>query len=118
MGSRQPWTTAHGGTDRFFQPTARAGRPDQKLKAWGSYPDWSALVRGAIVWAGQPDPEMARESVGGEAEPDAAQLRGLIVGWQEIDPEGEGKTAARVVNTLAERQGVLSGAPRSAGGPF
>jgi len=45
---------------------------------------------------------MAREALAAKADTDAGNLRGLIVGWQEIDPEGEGKTAARVVNTLAE----------------
>ncbi|MBN8614737.1 MAG: hypothetical protein J0L92_29330 [Deltaproteobacteria bacterium] len=33
-----------------------AGRPPQKLEPMGSYEAWSALVRGAIVYAGLPDP--------------------------------------------------------------
>ena len=35
----------------------RAGKPDQRLKSWGSYGGWSALVRGAIVWRGNPTPD-------------------------------------------------------------
>lgn len=39
-----------------------AGRPQQQLKPWGSFEGWSALVRGAIVWAGWTDPiETQRE---------------------------------------------------------
>jgi hypothetical protein len=33
-----------------------AGRPPQRLAAWGSFLPWSALVRGALVWAGCADP--------------------------------------------------------------
>ena len=41
----------------------KAGRPAQRLKPWGSYEGWSALIRGAIVWLGLPDPEGAREEL-------------------------------------------------------
>lgn len=33
-----------------------AGRPDVGLAPWGSFGAWSALVRGALVWAGCADP--------------------------------------------------------------
>lgn len=33
-----------------------AGRPDQGLPSWGSFEEWSDLVRGAVVWLGYPDP--------------------------------------------------------------
>jgi len=33
-----------------------AGRPSQRLPAWGSFGAWSSLVREAIVWAGCVDP--------------------------------------------------------------
>lgn len=33
-----------------------AGRPDRGLASWGSFAAWSALVRGALVWSGLPDP--------------------------------------------------------------
>lgn len=38
-----------------------AGRPDQKLAPWGSFPVWSALVRGALVWTGLPDPFLTQQ---------------------------------------------------------
>lgn len=41
-----------------------AGRPcPRKLPEWGSYEAWSAVVRGAIVWAGGSDPIETRGDV-------------------------------------------------------
>ncbi|MEO0604822.1 MAG: bifunctional DNA primase/polymerase, partial [Myxococcota bacterium] len=39
------------------------GAPDQGLVTWGSYEAWSALVRNALVWAGQPDPYDATDGI-------------------------------------------------------
>jgi hypothetical protein len=38
-----------------------AGRPAQKLPAWGSFTAWSQLVRGALVWTGLPDPFLTQQ---------------------------------------------------------
>ncbi len=38
-----------------------AGRPVQKLPSWGSFTTWSALVRGALVWAGCADPFLTQQ---------------------------------------------------------
>ena len=46
--------TAHALT--ILRAYCVAGRPRQQLAPWGSYEGWSALVRGAIVWMGYPDP--------------------------------------------------------------
>jgi len=40
-----------------------AGRPVQALPAWGSFTTWSALVRGALVWAGAADPFLTQRRV-------------------------------------------------------
>ncbi len=40
-----------------------AGRPDMKLKSWGTYEEWSALVRNALVWLGLPDPGATRQEL-------------------------------------------------------
>ncbi|MGD0768095.1 MAG: primase C-terminal domain-containing protein [Tepidisphaeraceae bacterium] len=34
----------------------RAGKPDQQLTPFGSFEEWSALIRSAIVWCGLADP--------------------------------------------------------------
>ena len=45
--SRQPLTIA-----AYIQ----AGRPDVQVKPFGSFEEWSGLVRSALVWCGLPDP--------------------------------------------------------------
>jgi hypothetical protein len=82
----------------------RAGRPDQGLESWGSYEGWSALVRNAIVWAGLPDPALTREELVTHSDRDVESLRGLIAGWREVDPEGEGRTAGQVIELLKDKK--------------
>ncbi len=60
-----------------------AGKPDQGLQPWGSFESWSALVRNAIVWAGQPDPGETREVLQTEADRDHEILDRLLTGWQD-----------------------------------
>jgi hypothetical protein len=101
----------------------RAGRLDQKLKAWGSFEDWSDLVRQAIVWIGQPDPGETREELARSSDREAAALRALIQGWAEIDPDGLGMTAAKIIERLEKspdkfemfRNAVLELCPAPAG---
>jgi hypothetical protein len=78
----------------------RAGRPDQDLPPWGSYEAWSGLVRAAVVWVGLPDPALTRLELAKRADTDGDALRGLIAGWAEADPTGDGKTAAAVLEEL------------------
>ncbi len=73
-----------------------------KLKPWGSFEAWSALVREAVVWAGLPDPAATRTELTSQADREAVALRQLIAGWEEIDPTGNGLTVAEVVSTLAD----------------
>jgi hypothetical protein len=75
----------------------RAGRPDQHLAAWGSYEAWSELVRGALVWAGQPDPGLTRQGFAGRADVEANALRGFVSGWKELTAGGHRLTAAQAV---------------------
>jgi hypothetical protein len=78
-----------------------AGRPDQRLPTWGSFEGWSALVRGAAVWAGLPDPAGGREALrdsGGDER--LAAVRALLKGWSEIAPAGNGMTAAAAIRAI------------------
>lgn len=48
-----------------------AGRPAQQLPTWGSFDAWSALVRGALVWAGAVDPMVTQKRAAAQLlEPD------------------------------------------------
>jgi hypothetical protein len=79
-----------------------AGRPDMRLTPWGSFEGWSALVRQAVVWAGMPDPASTRRELATQADRDAAGLRTLLDGLQEMDPDGRGVTVATMVKRLGE----------------
>ena len=81
-----------------------AGRPDQKLGAWGSFVAWSDLVRQAIVWAGVADPGLARRELVEQNDHEAAALRGLLAGWEELTPPGKGLTAAAALNKMDENR--------------
>jgi len=84
-----------------------AGRPEQPGWAWGSFGEWSALIRGAIVWSGLPDPLNTREAAKSD-DASSAIVRGLIGGLIEIDECGDGMTAREIVAVL----GDLSNAER------
>jgi len=60
-----------------------AGMPDQHLPAWGSFEGWSRVVRGALVWAGAPDPWLTRSSTKA-LDPATASLRGFLRGLQQM----------------------------------
>lgn len=40
-----------------------AGRPEQKIRPFGRFEEWSNLVRSAIVWLELPDPCESRKGI-------------------------------------------------------
>ena len=56
----------------------QAGRPTQNLTPFGSFSDWSELIRGALVWAGLPDPLQARGEFLAMSDTGSDALRQLI----------------------------------------
>lgn len=101
----------------------RAGRPGQNLKPWGSSEEWSDLVRQALVWAGMADPGETREELARSSDREAAAIRALIQGWGELDPDGTGFTAAKLLERLEKapedydllRSAILDLCPAPAG---
>ena len=79
-----------------------AGHPDQKLGTWGSFEMWSALVRNAVVWVGQPDPAETRKELASRADDEGQLLEVFLAGWREIDPVGQGMTVAHVIELLEQ----------------
>jgi len=80
-----------------------AGRPAMGLKPWGSFEGWSALVRGAVVWAGLADPGDTRAELD-EVDTDSNVLADLIAGWEDL-PSGagtQGCTVAQMLEALRE----------------
>jgi hypothetical protein len=83
----------------------RAGRPDQKVTAWGSFEGWSNLVRSAIVWAGLPDPRGACVAFASQADTAVAALAAMLEAWPEVDPTGSGQTVAKALKLLKDQPG-------------
>lgn len=90
-----------------------AGRPDQKLRAWGSFQPWSDLIRGCIVWSGGADPGETRIELRAAADTDAAALPALLDGIEAMaeaigEPLGasrRGITAGKMARVLVAAEG-------------
>jgi len=87
-----------------------ADRPDMDLPAWGSFEQWSKIVRQAVVWCGMPDPADTREELMATSDRSASELQGLIEGWLEIDPDRKGISvtqALKLLNECPEQYNIL-----------
>ena len=84
-----------------------AGKPSMGLPAWGSFEDWSCLVRGAIVWCGLPDPALTRAELEDENDTQITFEHGLIEGWEELQQslvQATGITAKEALDHLGATQ--------------
>lgn len=84
---------------------ARKSGVDLGLKNWGSFEGWSAVVRGAIVYAGLPDPIEAHEEMNKMADTTSNALEDLVEGWYEmchLQHADEGATVREALDWLAE----------------
>jgi hypothetical protein len=88
-----------------------AGRPPQTLKAWGSFGEWSDLIRGAIVFAGLPDPGVTRDELRENADTAERRFAALMDAWDTIDPTGKGVTAGAIRKAMKSNAGRESGLP-------
>lgn len=57
-----------------------AGRPEQKLKPWGGFDEWSAVIRAPLLWLGMKDPCDTRRHVI-EDDPDREAAAALLHAW-------------------------------------
>jgi len=58
-----------------------AGRPDQGLKPFGRFEQWSNEIRNALVWVGLPDPCATREAIDA-ADPERDSMLALYTQWE------------------------------------
>jgi hypothetical protein len=74
-----------------------AGRPAQKMPPMGSFDAWSRIVRGAMLWAGCPDPLDTQAALRENADDGRTALEEL---YQAIHDRYDGKpvTAAQMVD--------------------
>jgi hypothetical protein len=77
-----------------------AGRPDMKLKPWGSFEDWSGLVRSAVVWCGIPDPGESRKELRKQSDQEAGALQALLAGVEALDPTAEGLMVSEIIDKM------------------
>lgn len=77
-----------------------AGKPKQPITPYGSFEEWSGLVRSALVWLGEADPCLSRASLE-EDDPVLASLHSVLPLWF-------GQIGDRIVTTN-EVAGIASG---------
>jgi hypothetical protein len=84
---------------------AAAGRPQAALPSWGSFEEWTAIIRQAVVWAGLADPYAARLGLE-EGDPETTALEGLFAGWEDFVADHGAKkggcTVAEVIDVLRQ----------------
>lgn len=82
-----------------------AGRPVGELPTWGSFEEWSAVVRSAIVWLGLPDPFITQARAAREWNEPDTEAHDF---WIAVVGESDGSPAS-IVTTANQRdaQGVL-----------
>ena len=84
-----------------LQAYSAAGRPPQGLTPYGSFEAWSATVRSALVWAGEPDPTHGRAALEGEADAQYETLAHLLTAWHACYG-----TTAMTLNTVVQDIGL------------
>lgn len=60
-----------------------AGAPDQGLKPWGGFNEWSVAIRAPLVWLGMLDPCAARQHVI-QDDPDREQASAVLSAWYSV----------------------------------
>lgn len=60
-----------------------AGRPAADIRPFGSFEEWSALIRGALMWVGEADPVLGRERIRSSADPELEAFIAALAVWYE-----------------------------------
>jgi hypothetical protein len=60
---------------------AAAGRPQPEASAFGSFEEWSTIVRAALLWIGEGDPCEGRKDITTESDPNLELLRRILTCW-------------------------------------
>ncbi len=76
-----------------------AGRPDQDLSSWGSFEEWSDLVRKTVVWLGYPDPAETCSEL--EETSEWTAERAFVVAFAEVFGH-QGATAREILQRAAD----------------
>jgi hypothetical protein len=71
---------------KILRAYVAAGKPDQNLKPWGGFDEWSDTVRATLVWLGLADPCQTRQCVIDD-DPDREQAGALLAAWHNAFPD-------------------------------
>ena len=82
-----------------------AGSPGQGLRGFGAAPDWSALVRSALVWLGRADPVLTQERLRAN-DPVSTNLARLLQAWREAFGE-QTMTTAEIVKAAHNKPDLV-----------
>jgi hypothetical protein len=77
-----------------------AGCPTQALTAFGSFQEWSDLVRSCLVWAGEADCCYGRQDLVAQSNPDMQKLATLLECWHSCYGPREPATLKRVLEDI------------------
>src|SRR5690606_96567 len=72
----------------------------QNVSAWGSFDDWSALVREALVWVGCEDPFLTQQRLADSADEPEVEAHQFWLETIEASPDG---TAGSIADTANKR---------------
>lgn len=78
----------------------RAGAPPHRFKPMGSFEGWSDIVRGALVWAGLPDPCEGTRMLAERADSMRDVLSQVLDAIEAYDPHRNGLVVTEVLQTL------------------
>lgn len=84
-----------------------AGKPSHGEPAMGSFYEWDALIRGAIIWASGKDPCAGIQRIREQGDEDRDQLSTLLDAWHDCFGS-EPKSTAEVVKQAEERRVMSS----------
>jgi hypothetical protein len=88
---------------------AAAGHPTGGMPSWGSFEDWSRVVRGAIVYAGLPDPAETRHELAASADTTTSDMYALLDALAPHITCPKRETAAELCKRMADDE-ALAGA--------
>jgi hypothetical protein len=80
---------------------AVAGMSEVELEPWGSFEEWSRIVRGALVWCRLPDPASTRHELEDEAEEGVTEHARLVEAWEQLQMAMGRKIGSTVKDALA-----------------
>lgn len=74
-----------------------AGQPAQDIKQYGSFEEWSAIIRAALVWCGEADPCEGRLDIEAESDPEFEAYCELLAAWHDCYGD-KTRTLKQVIN--------------------